>query len=103
MPAQAPDFHSVGAEPDPLLGRVINDRYKIVEQIGPGGMGRVYTALQAPLDRPGALKVLCAGHARHPNFYNRFSREPATTAKLTHPNAITPYNSARTGDRSSFV
>src|SRR5438874_2772166 len=103
MPAQAPDFHAVGAEPDPLLGRVINDRYKIIEQIGHGGMGRVYKALQAPLDRLVALKVLGAGHDRDPNFYKRFFLEASVTAKLTHPNTITLYDYGRTEDGIFFI
>ena len=105
MPVQpsAADFHSVGSEPDPLLGRVINDRYKIVEQIGHGGMGRVYKALQAPLDRLVALKVLGAGHDRDPNFYKRFFLEASVTAKLTHPNTITLYDYGRTEDGIFFI
>ena len=105
MPLQpsVTDFHSVGAEPDPLLGRVINDRYKIVEQIGHGGMGRVYKALQAPLDRLVALKVLGAGHDRDPNFYKRFFLEASVTAKLTHPNTITLYDYGRTEDGIFFI
>src|SRR5438876_324977 len=100
MPLQpsVTDFHSVGAEPDPLLGRVINDRYRIIEQIGHGGMGRVYKALQAPLDRLVALKVLGAGHDRDPNFYKRLFLEASVTAKLTHPNTITLYDYRRTED-----
>ena len=105
MPVQpsATDFHTVGAEHDPLLGRVINDRYKIVEQIGHGGMGRVYKALQAPLDRLVALKVLGAGHDRDPNFYKRFFLEASVTAKLTHPNTITLYDYGRTEDGIFFI
>src|SRR2546430_8001800 len=103
MPAQAPDFHAVGAEPDPLLGRVINDRSRVLEQIGHGGMGRVYRALQAPLDRVVALKVLGAGHDRDPNFYKRFFLEASVTAKLTHPNSITLYDYGRTDDGIFFI
>src|SRR5438874_6594134 len=103
MPAQAPDFHAVGAEPDPLLGRVINDRYKIIEQIGHGGMGRVYKALQAPLDRVVALTILGAGHDRDPNFYKRFFLEASVTARLTHPNTITLYDYGRTEDGIFFI
>ena len=103
MAGQAPDFHSVGAEPDPLLGRIINERYKIVEQIGHGGMGRVYKALQSPLDRIVALKVLGAGHDRDPNFYKRFFLEASVTAKLTHPNTITLYDYGRTEDGIFFI
>ena len=104
MPAQhsPTDFH-VGGEPDPLLGRVINDRYKIVEQIGHGGMGRVYKALQAPLDRLVGLKVLGAGHDRDANFYKRFFLEASVTAKLTHPNTITLYDYGRTEDGIFFI
>jgi serine/threonine protein kinase len=92
-----------GAEPDPLIGRIINDRYRIVEQIGHGGMGRVYKALQAPLDRLVALKVLGAGHDRDPNFYKRFFLEASVTAKLTHPNTITLYDYGRTDDGIFFI
>jgi serine/threonine protein kinase len=99
----APGYHPATAEADPLLGRVINDRYKIIEQIGHGGMGRVYRALQAPLDRVVALKVLGAGHDRDPNFYKRFFLEASVTAKLTHPNTITLYDYGRTEDGIVFI
>ncbi len=98
-----PTYQSVGAEPDPLIGRVINDRYKVTEQIGHGGMGKVYKALQSPLDRVVALKVLGAGHDRDPNFYKRFALEASVTAKLTHPNTITLYDYGRTDDGIFFI
>jgi serine/threonine-protein kinase len=82
---------------------VLNDRYKIVEAIGHGGMGRVYKALQAPLERVVALKILGAGHDRDPNFFKRFFLEASVTAKLTHPNTITLYDYGRTDDGIFFI
>jgi serine/threonine-protein kinase len=102
-PQAAPDLPAKGSEADPLLGRVLNDRYTIVSAIGHGGMGRVYKALQAPLDRVVALKVLGAGHDRDPNFYKRFFLEASVTAKLTHPNTITLYDYGRTDDGVFFI
>jgi serine/threonine-protein kinase len=99
----APTMESFDAEVDPLLGRVINDRYKITEAVGHGGMGKVYKALQAPLDRVVALKVLGAGHDRDPNFYKRFFLEASVTAKLTHPNTITLFDYGRTEDGIFFI
>src|SRR6266478_5729801 len=102
-PTSASPHPSPAAEADPLLGRIVNDRYRILEVIGHGGMGRVYKALQAPLDRLVALKVLGAGHDRDPNFYKRFFLEASVTAKLTHPNTITLYDYGRTEDGIFFI
>src|SRR6201989_1735873 len=96
-------MNAPAAEADPLLGRVVNDRYRIVEQIGHGGMGRVYKAQQSPLARLVALKVLGAGHDRDPNFYKRFFLEASVTAKLTHPNTITLYDYGRTDDGIFYI
>src|SRR3954447_9417964 len=103
MPGPQPVSDAHITETDPLLGRTLNDRYRIVEQIGSGGMGRVYKAMQAPPDRLGALQVLGAGHDRDPNFYKRFFLEASVTAKLTHPNTITLYDYGRTDDGVFYI
>jgi eukaryotic-like serine/threonine-protein kinase len=103
MPPSASPHPSPAAEADPLIGRTVNDRYRIVEAIGQGGMGRVYKALQSPLDRVVALKILGAGHDRDPNFYKRFFLEASVTARLTHPNTITLYDYGRTEDGIFFI
>src|SRR5689334_24566782 len=87
----APDAVAAGAEADPLLGRVVNDRYRVVEAIGSGGMGRVYKAVQAPIDRVVALKVLGAGHDRDPNFYKRFFLENRKSTRLNSSHSSISY------------
>ncbi|MBK8259584.1 MAG: serine/threonine protein kinase [Polyangiaceae bacterium] len=88
--------------PDPLLGRTVNGRYKIVALIARGGMGKVYKAEQQPLGRTCALKVLNPRYEgdRDPEFGKRFFLEAATAAKLTHPNTVTifDYGSSEDGD-----
>src|SRR5258706_466456 len=103
MSASASPHPPPAAEADPLIGRTVTDRSSIVEAIGQGGMGRVYKALQSPVDRVVALKILGAGHDRDPNFYKRFFLEASVTAKLTHPNTITLYDYGRTEDGIFFI
>jgi serine/threonine-protein kinase len=94
-----------GAATDPLLGKVLNGRFTILEPLGFGGMGRVYKALQAPLERVVALKVLNPAYAgsKDPGFQRRFFLEASLTAKLHHPNTITVHDYGRTDDGIFYI
>ena len=86
--------------PDPLIGRMINDRFKISALIARGGMGKVYRAEQAPLGRICAVKVLNPNYAgeHDPEFHKRFFLEASIASKLTHPNTVTIFDYGRTED-----
>ena len=87
-------------KPDPLLGRVIADRFRIVSLIARGGMGKVYRAEQAPLGRVCALKVLNPNYNgdADPEFHRRFFREASITSRITHPNSVTIFDYGKTDD-----
>lgn len=78
---------------DPLLGRVLGDKYALIDVLGTGGFGAVYLALQAPLDRPVAVKVIRreADHA-DPSASARFFQEARTVARLEHECIVTLYD-----------
>jgi serine/threonine-protein kinase len=91
--------------PDPLIGRVVNDRYRITSMIARGGMGKVYRAEQAPLGREVALKVLNPNYQgdNDPEFHKRFFLEASICAKLTHPNTVTIFDYGRTDDDIYYI
>src|SRR5580765_28836 len=103
-PAGAPPPAKAG-EPDPLIGRVINGRFKIVSVIARGGMGKVYKAEQAPLGRLCALKVLSPKYEgdRDPEFHKRFFLEASTAAKLSHANTVTIFDYGQDGDDLYYI
>ena len=94
-----------GAATDPLLGKVLNGRFTILEPLGVGGMGKVYKALQAPLDRVVALKVLNPSYARTrtPASSGGSSWRPRSPPKLHHPNTITVHDYGRTDDGIFYI
>lgn len=68
--------------------------YRILEQLGQGGMATVFKAYHAALDRFVALKVLHPAFKEDPNFLGRFQREARLVAKLEHPNIVPIYDFA---------
>jgi serine/threonine-protein kinase len=86
---------SVGRR-DPFLGAVLDGKYEVVAAIARGGMGRVYRAVQRPLGREVALKVLdldqLDAKAKGSDFARRFFLEAAACAKLHHPNTVVVYD-----------
>jgi serine/threonine protein kinase len=100
--SQVPDTSDVV---DPLWRRVLNDRFTILEPIGSGGMGKVYKAVQAPLDRVVALKVLNPSYAngKDPEFRKRFFLEASLTSRLRHPNTITVIDYGQTPDGIFYI
>jgi eukaryotic-like serine/threonine-protein kinase len=91
--------------PDPLIGRVIADRFRIVSLIARGGMGKVYRAEQSPLGRVCAIKVLNPNYSgdADPEFHRRFFREASITSKITHPNCVTIFDYGKTDDDIYFM
>ncbi len=72
----------------PLVGSVLNDRYRIESRIGTGGMSTVYLAFDQTLERPVAVKVLDSDVSRDPNALERFRREARTVAQISHPHVV---------------
>lgn len=92
-------------EEDPLIGKVLSGRFRILEPLGSGGMGKVYKAMQSPLERLVALKVLNPKYAgeKDPGFERRFFNEAKYAAQLHHPNTITVHDYGRTEDGMLFI
>ncbi len=81
----APDTSSLA---DPLLGKVIDGRYDVLESLGEGGMGTVYRVRHRALQRPLAMKVLRRDLAREKDLGSRFIQEARTAATINHPNVV---------------
>jgi len=102
MTTQAP----MQTQTDELVGRVINERFRIISVIARGGMGRVYRAEQVPLGRLVAVKTLDPRHQggdADPQFQQRFFLEASIASKLQHPNTVTVFDYGRTADGIYFI
>ncbi|MFE6894281.1 Stk1 family PASTA domain-containing Ser/Thr kinase [Streptomyces sp. NPDC057694] len=82
---------------DPLLGHVLDARYRIDARIAVGGMATVYRAVDTRLDRVLALKVMHPSLAADASFVDRFIREAKSVARLSHPNVVGVFDQGTDG------
>lgn len=75
-------------EADPMLGMVLDGRYRIDTLLARGGMGVVYRGRQINVERDVAIKVLRHDRQHHPDISRRFAREARIIAGLRHPNTL---------------
>ncbi len=80
---------------DPLIGRVIADRYRILELLGRGGMGVVYKVEHVAIHKWMAMKLLAGELARDKDVVKRFRREAEAVSKLSHPNTVQTFDFGR--------
>ena len=73
---------------DPLIGRVLSERYRIIRKIGEGGMGAVYQAEHALIEKKIALKILFQDLTRRPDLVARFLQEAKSASRIGHENVI---------------
>src|SRR5947209_14493199 len=77
--------------------------YDIIEKLGEGGMGVVYKAHDAVLNRTVAIKILPAGKAADEAKWQRFLQEAQALSALNHPNIVTIYDMVRDGGTDFLV
>ena len=88
---------------DPYIGKILDNRYEILERIGTGGMAVVYKGRDHRLNRLVAVKILKADLAQDEDFRRRFNAESQAVAQLSHPNIVSVYDVSRGGDTEYIV
>lgn len=87
---------AMGDRADPLLGRLIGQRYRLISRLGAGGMATVYLARHVVIERLSAIKFLHPDLSRDAGARDRFLREAKAVNRINHPNIveITDYGEA---------
>jgi serine/threonine protein kinase, bacterial len=88
---------------DPLVGIVLDGRYRVDTLIATGGMSGVYRGLDLRLDRPVALKIMDSRYAGDSQFLTRFQREARAVAKLKDPGLVAVYDQGIDGQHPFLV
>ncbi|WTN72792.1 Stk1 family PASTA domain-containing Ser/Thr kinase [Streptomyces sp. NBC_00624] len=82
---------------DPIVGQLLDGRYRVDARIAVGGMATVYRAMDTRLDRVLALKVMHPALAADASFVERFIREAKSVARLAHPNVVAVFDQGAQG------
>ena len=77
---------------DPLIGLLVDERYRVTRRLARGGMATVYIAQDERLERPVALKVMHPHLADSQDFVVRFRREARSAARIVHPGVVSVFD-----------
>lgn len=94
---------SPSARLDPMIGAVLDGRYRIEAPIATGGMSTVYRGLDTRLDRPVAVKVMDSRYASDSGFLARFRLEARAVARLRHPGLVAVFDQGMDGKHPFLV
>ena len=86
--AEQPQTLETTSQTDPLIGHIVDGKYRLDSVLGVGGMGRVYRALQLSLDKTIVIKILHDKYRDDDIIVQRFQREAKASSRLSHPNSI---------------
>jgi serine/threonine protein kinase len=86
-----------------VIGTILHDRWRILAELGRGGMGEVYLAEHITLGRKEAIKILMPSLAADPQFVSRFRREARAVNRLRHPNIISIYDFGQLNDNRFYL
>ncbi len=94
---------SVELLPEALIGRCLAGKYEVTGLVGTGGMGAVYRAIQAPLGREVAVKVILAKDVKRRLQRQRFNREAKAIARLSHSSTVRLFDFGEEADGALFM
>ena len=90
-------------EEEKYIGKLLDDRYEILETIGEGGMALVFRALDHRLNRYVAVKIMREEMAKDEEFRRRFCAESHAVAMLSNPNIVSVYDVSHSDEREYIV
>ncbi|GAB1344449.1 serine/threonine-protein kinase [Gemmatimonas sp.] len=81
-----------------LIGKMVGGRYKVLQQLGEGGMGQVYLAEHVRMKRKSAIKIMRPALVHEPEALQRFTREAENASKISHPNVASIFDFGETDE-----
>jgi serine/threonine-protein kinase len=88
---------------DPLVGQLVAGRYRVLRQLGEGGMGNVYRAVQETIEKKVALKVLKTEYSQSADMVVRFHREAVSACRIKHPNVVDVFDLGQLDDGRFYI